>query len=40
MENALKTTKDWLRKIKIYKIEKFNISILTNKDPIDKEISI
>jgi hypothetical protein len=35
-QNAHKITKDWLRKIKIYKIEKFNSVFSTDKDSIGK----
>jgi hypothetical protein len=35
-QNAHKIAKDWLRKIKIYKIEKFNSVFSTDEDSIGK----
>jgi hypothetical protein len=40
MENAQKTIKDSLRKIKIHKIVKFDSSILTDKSSTGKKNSI
>ena len=35
-QNAEKNAKDWLRKIKIYKIEKFNSVFSTDEGSVDK----
>ena len=39
-QNAKKIDEDWFKKIKIYKIEKFDNVFLIDEDPIDKENSI
>ena len=39
-QNIQEIVKDWLRKIKIYKIEKFNSVFSTDEDSIGKENSI
>ena len=39
-QNAKKIAEDWFKKIKIYKIEKFDNVFLIDEDPIDKENSI
>jgi len=33
MKNTYKFTKDWLERIKLYKVGKIDNSILTNEDP-------
>jgi hypothetical protein len=39
-QNTKELIKNWLRKIKIYKIRKFNSVFSTDKGPIEKENSI
>jgi hypothetical protein len=39
-QNAQEIAKDWLKRIKIYKIGKFDTIFSTNEDPIGKKISI
>ena len=39
-QNVLEIVKDWLKKIKIYKIRKFNSVFSTNESLIGKENSI
>jgi hypothetical protein len=39
-QNAKKIVEDWLKKIKIYKIGKFDNVFSIDEDPIDKENSI
>jgi hypothetical protein len=39
-QNAQEIIKNWLTKIKIYKIEKFDSEFLTNEDPISQHVCV